>query len=153
MQNTVAEFVFNGYICFQPPPGTVSKLKSAMSGTLTTRQDGGDGRAQAQNDGAGRAQAQNGGAGRAQSQDVGDERAKNEDYSVVRMQSQDVSDGRAQKQDGGDRLQYQDGVRAGSNGGVTGRSLSSGRLAKRTATRPLPGSVKQLIARFDQIIE
>ena len=118
-----------------------------MSGTLTTRQDGGDGRAQAQNDGAGRAQAQNGGAGRAQSQDVGDERAKNEDYSVVRMQSQDVSDGRAQKQDGGDRLQYQDGVRA------NGRSLSSGRLAKRTATRPLPGSVKQLIARFDQIIE
>ena len=118
-----------------------------MSGTLTTRQDGGDGREQAQNDGAGRAQAQNDGAGRAQSQDVGDERAKNEDYSVVRMQSQDVSDGRAQKQDGGDRLQYQDGVRA------TGRSLSSGRLAKRTATRPLPGSVKQLIARFDQIIE
>ena len=143
MQNIVAEFVFNGYICFQPPPGTVSKLKSAMSGTLTTRQDGGDGRAQ----------AQNGGAGRAQSQDVGDERAKNEDYSVVRMQSQDVSDGRAQKQDGGDRLQYQDSVRAGSNGGVTDRSLSSGRLAKRTATRPLPGSVKQLIARFDQIIE
>jgi len=103
----------------------VGQLTSAINNKIITRQDG-----------AQKVSTQEGGQ-------VGRNVTRQDGARQVHIQDGGSSGQNFTRQEGARQVSVQDGQ----------KRSSSERLAKRTATRPSPGSVKQLIAKFDQISE